>query len=245
MATVALVTGANKGIGRQIALGLARAGHVVLASSRDRVRGERAVAELSAEGGEFPHAFQHVPLDVTDESSVRAAAGWIDERFGRLDILVNNAGITDRNDEGGFPPSHTDLAAMRDVYATNVFGVVAVTNAMLPLLRRAPAGRVVNLSTGLASITVNAAPGSPLPLYLAYASSKAALNAITVQYARELRDTAITVNACAPGKCATDLNGHQGARTAAQGAAVVLRLTALDDDVPTGGFFDENGPLPW
>jgi NAD(P)-dependent dehydrogenase (short-subunit alcohol dehydrogenase family) len=134
---------------------------------------------------------------------------------------------------------------MRAVYETNVFGVVAVTNAMLPLLKRSPAARIVNVSSGLASITGHAAPNSSMPYFLAYGSSKSAVNAITVQYARELRDTAIKVNACAPGYCATDLNAHQGHRTPAQGARVAIDLAMIGEDGPTGGYFDENGALPW
>ncbi|WP_433182234.1 SDR family oxidoreductase [Actinoallomurus sp. CA-150999] len=240
MATkTALVTGANKGIGLEIARGLAQHGCAVLVSSRDRNRGEQAVAALSAEGGEF----HHVRLDVTDESSIAEAARWIGDRFGRLDILVNNAGISDRPVSG--PPSETDVAAMRAVYETNVFGVVAVTNAMLPLLGRSPAGRIVNVSSRLASIGMHAAPDSTLPAFLAYGSSKSALNAVTVQYAKELRQTAIKINAVEPGHCATDLNEYRGARTPAQGAKVAVELALVGEDGPTGGYFDENGPLPW
>jgi NAD(P)-dependent dehydrogenase (short-subunit alcohol dehydrogenase family) len=238
-ARVALVTGANKGIGREIARGLAQYGCAVLVAARDRARGEQAVAELGADGGEF----HFVRLDVTDESSIDEAARWIGERFGRLDILVNNAGITDRPVPG--PPSETDVSAMRTVYETNVFGVVAVTNALLPLLRRAPAGRIVNVSSGLASISANAAPDSTSGCFLAYASSKSAVNAITVQYGKELRDTPIKVNACEPGYTATDLNGHRGLRTPAQSARVVVDLALLGDDGPTCGYFDENGARPW
>jgi NAD(P)-dependent dehydrogenase (short-subunit alcohol dehydrogenase family) len=238
-AKVALVTGANKGIGLEIARGLAQHDCAVLVAARDRTRGERAVTELSAHGGEF----HYLQLDVTDESSIDEAARWIDERFGRLDILVNNAGITDRPVAG--PPSETDVAAMRAVYETNVFGIVAVTNALLPLLRRSPAGRIVNVSSGLSSISAHAAPDSALGCFLAYGSSKSALNAITVQYGKELRDTAIKVNACAPGYCATDLNGHRGHRTPAQGAKVAIDLALLGADGPTCGFFSEDGAVPW
>ncbi|MEV5706597.1 SDR family oxidoreductase [Actinoallomurus sp. NPDC052274] len=236
---LALVTGANKGIGFEIARGLARHDCAVLVAARDRTRGEQAVAALNDEGGEF----HSVRLDVTDESSVAEAAHWIEERFGRLDILVNNAGITDS--PVPVPPSETDVSAMRTVYETNVFGVVAVTHALLPLLRRSPAGRIVNVSSRLASIGSHAAPDSTVPSYLAYASSKSALNAVTVQYGKELRDTAIKVNACEPGYTATDLNGHRGVRTPEQSAKVAIDLALLGEDGPTCGYFDENGPLPW
>ncbi|AXI80875.1 SDR family oxidoreductase [Peterkaempfera bronchialis] len=235
---VALVTGANKGIGREIARGLAQLGLTVLASSRDEQRGERAVAELAAEGLDV----RPLRLDVTDEQSVAAAARRISDEFGRLDVLVNNAGITvDRSTT----PSTTTTDAMRTVYETNVFGVVTVTRAMLPLLRRSPAGRIVNLSSGLGSLERLLAPDSTLPLFLAYNSSKSALNAVTVHYARELRDTPIKVNVCAPGLCATDINDHKGDRTAAQGARIAVELATLDSDGPTAGFFDDHGPVPW
>ncbi|HEX3783701.1 MAG TPA: SDR family oxidoreductase [Pseudonocardiaceae bacterium] len=235
--TIALVTGANKGIGKEIARGLGQRDLTVLAAARDQRRGEQAVAELAGEGLDV----RFIQLDVTDDTSISAAAKQIAEEFGRLDILVNNAGIL----TGGPVPSETDLAVMRKVYDANVFGVVAVTNAMLPLLKLSSAGRIVNVSSGLGSISSHADPNSPLPLYLSYNSSKSALNAITVQYARELLATGIKVNACAPGKCATDLNGHSGERTPAQGAQIAIRLATVDADGPTAGFFDDNGVLPW
>jgi NAD(P)-dependent dehydrogenase (short-subunit alcohol dehydrogenase family) len=235
---VALVTGANKGIGREIARGLGRLGHTVLAAARDEERGALAVAELVGEGIDA----RFVQLDVTEERSVGKAAERIAEEFGRLDVLVNNAGITNGLDGR---PSQTTVARMRKVYDTNVFGVVAVTNAMLPLLRRSPAGRIVNVSSSLGSLASHTAEGSPLPLILDYNTSKTALNGITVQYARELRDTAIKVNACTPGLCATDLNGHRGDRTAAEGARIAIELATVDGDGPTAGFFDDDGVVLW
>jgi len=235
---VALVTGANKGIGLEIARGLAQRGHTVLVGARDAGRGEDAAAELAADGLDA----RFLPLDVTVEQSVTEAAGRIADEFGRLDVLVNNAGI---NDETQDAPSRTSVKAMRTVYETNVFGVVGVTNAMLPLLRRCPAARIVNVSSGLGSITRHLSPDLGYPLFLPYNSSKTALNSITVQYARELRDTPIKVNACTPGLCATDMSGHRGDRTAAQGAAIAIALATLDADGPSGAFLADDGPVPW
>ncbi|GAA3433946.1 SDR family oxidoreductase [Kutzneria kofuensis] len=235
---MALVTGANKGIGREIARGLGQVGFTVLASARDRRRGAQTVAELADDGLDV----RFLQLDVTEEPSVFAAADRVEAEFGRLDVLVNNAGIAN---ELGVAPSLTVVDDMRRVYETNVFGVVAVTNAMLPLLRKSEAARIVNVSSRLGSISQQAAPNTELGLFMAYASSKAALNAITVHYARELADTPIKVNACAPGFCATDLNGNLGTRTPAQGAKIAVELAVLAADGPTGGFFDENGPVSW
>jgi NAD(P)-dependent dehydrogenase (short-subunit alcohol dehydrogenase family) len=173
---------------------------------------------------------------------VTQAANRISEEFGRLDVLVNNAGIAG---DLQATPSETTLETMRAVYDTNVFGVVTLTNAMLPLLKRSPAGRIVNVSSLLGSISAHATPDSPLSLFLAYNTSKTALLAITLHYARELRDTTVKINACTPGLCATDLNAHLGDRTPAQGAKVAIELATVDGDGPTAGFFDENGPLPW
>jgi len=237
---VALVTGANKGIGYEIALGLGGTGATVLVGARDRERGLAAAEKLAAEGV----AAVPIQLDVTDPLSVTAAAALVEREYGRLDILVNNAGVMV---ERGQRPSRTPLEVLEHTYATNVYGVVAVTNAMLPLLREAPAARIVNLSSGLGSMALTSDPDGPFPgaLLLAYNSSKSALNSITVTYANELRDTPIKVNAADPGYCATDLNGHAGPRTPAQGAVAAVRLATLPADGPTAGFFDDAGTVPW
>ncbi|MGI5321324.1 SDR family oxidoreductase [Actinomadura nitritigenes] len=246
---VALVTGANKGIGRGAAAQLAAAGMTVLIGARDPRRGEEAAAALREPGGDV-HA---VALDVTDAASVRAAAKLVEERFGRLDVLVNNAGISgsgriapaDAHDQ---VPSTVDLDMVRRVFETNVFGVIAVTNAMLPLLRRSPEPRVVNVSSHAASLTIFSDPDGPMASLLpsaAYSPSKSALNALTVQYANELRKDGVLVNAVAPGFVATDSNDHTGVLTVEQGAAVVVRLATAGADGPTGGFFGEEGPIPW
>ncbi|GAA4437653.1 SDR family oxidoreductase [Phytohabitans houttuyneae] len=237
---VALVTGANKGIGYEIARGLGETGATVLVGARDAERGAVAVEKLSADGVDAVA----LELDVTDPLSITAAAARIEREYGRLDILVNNAAILA---ERGQPPSRTPVELLERTYATNVYGVVAVTNALLPLLRAAPAARIVNLSSGLGSMTLTADPGGPYPgaLLLAYNSSKSALNSITVTYANELRDTPIKVNAADPGYCATDLNGHAGPRTPAQGAIAAVRLATLPADGPTAAFFDDAGTVPW
>ena len=237
--TIALVTGANKGIGYEIAVGLGALGWTIGVGARDEARRDEAVAKLVAGGVD---AFA-VPMDVTDDASVTAAAALITDRAGRLDVLVNNAAIT-----GGMPqePTAVALGTVRAVIETNVIGVLRVTNAMLPLLRRSASPRIVNMSSSVGSLTLQSGPGDLTgPISGAYAPSKTYLNAITVQYAKELRDTGILVNAGCPGFTATDLNGHRGHRTPEQGAAIAIRLATLPDDGPTGGFFDDEGPVAW
>lgn len=242
---VALVTGANKGIGFETARQLGALGMTVLAGARDRERGQVAAEALGA---------RFVQLDVTDSKSVLRVAELIDQDYGRLDVLVNNAGIT--GNFGGMP-SQTSLADMRTVYETNVFGVIEVTNALLPLLRRAPAARIVNVSSEVGSIAARTNPDGPMsamPPSLAYTSSKTALNMVTAMYAMELKDTPIKVNAANPGYTATDLNGHSGFRTPAEGAEVSVHLATLGSDGPTGtlwghiwttGGTTDYGVLPW
>jgi NAD(P)-dependent dehydrogenase (short-subunit alcohol dehydrogenase family) len=250
MTTIALITGANKGIGFATAQLLGTRGAVVLAGARDESRGRQAERDLLAGGADA----RFVPLDVTDDKSVTRAAEWIGAEYDVLDILINNAGIA-RGDGSG-RPSETTLATLRAVYETNVFGVVAVTNVMLPLLRRAPAARIVNVSSEVGSITSMTDPDSPLyPMAsVPYPSSKAALNMVTAMYAKELRDTPIKVNAANPGYCATDLNGRSGFRAPEQGAEVSVHLATLPADGPTGTFWGHlwtadgdggYGALPW
>jgi NAD(P)-dependent dehydrogenase (short-subunit alcohol dehydrogenase family) len=239
--TNALVTGANKGIGYEIAAGLGALGWSVGVGARDGARREAAVEKLRAAGVD---AFG-VPLDVTDDASVAAAVGLLEERGGHLDVLVNNAGVT-----GGMPqePTTVDLAAVRTAVETNVIGVIRVTNAILPLLRRSASPRIVNMSSSVGSLTRQSGSADELtvgPLSVAYSPSKTFLNAVTVQYARELRDTNILINAACPGFVATDLNGFRGIRTPEQGAAIAIRLATLPDDGPTGGFFEDAGVIPW
>lgn len=238
--TIALVSGANKGIGFEIARGLGAQGSLVLLGSRDDTRGKKAAAQLLAEGIDV----LPIELDVTDKISILSAAAQIEAQYGRLDILVNNAGVSF---EAGAKPSVVDLGAVRRVYDVNVFGVIAVTQAMLPLLLKSPRGRIVNVSSGLGSLGWNTDPelAAHFPLLLGYNSSKSALNAITVQFAKELAGTPLKVNAACPGYCATDLNGHSGPRTPKQGSATPIRLATLPDDGPTGGLFNDEGVVPW
>ncbi|SCG78869.1 SDR family oxidoreductase [Micromonospora humi] len=237
----ALVTGANKGIGYEIAAGLGALGWRVGVGARDEQRREAAVAKLRADGVD---AFG-VPLDVTDDASVTAAARLLADQAGGLDVLVNNAGVT-----GGMPqqPGGADVATVRAAVEVNVIGVVRLIEAMLPLLRRSTAPRIVNMSSGVGSLTrqsASAGEGQTGPLSVAYAPSKSMLNAVTIQYARALGDTNILVNAGCPGFTATDLNGFRGVRTPQQGAAIAIRLATLPDDGPTGGFFEDAGVVPW
>jgi NAD(P)-dependent dehydrogenase (short-subunit alcohol dehydrogenase family) len=237
--TIALVTGANKGIGYEIAAGLGARGLTVGVGARDDTRRDEAVAKLRAAGAD---AFG-VALDVTDDASVTAAAALIEERYGRLDVLVNNAGITGGRQQG---PTTADLEIIRTVVETNVIGVVRVTNALLPLLRRSASPRIVNMSSSVGSLALQSTPGAETgPIAAAYSPSKTFLNAVTVQYAKQLADTNILINLACPGYCATDLNGFRGHRTAEQGAATAIRLATLPDGGPTGAFFDDDGPVPW
>jgi NAD(P)-dependent dehydrogenase (short-subunit alcohol dehydrogenase family) len=237
--TIVLVTGANKGIGYEIAAGLGALGWDVGVGARDAERREVAVQKLRAAGVD---AFS-VPLDVTDDASVAAAAALIAERAGRLDVLVNNAGVTGGRQQ---MPTTVDLEAVRTAVETNVIGVIRLTNAMLPLLRRSASPRIVNMSSSVGSLTRQTTPGTETgPISAAYAPSKTFLNAVTVQYVKELRDTNILINTGCPGFCATDLNGFRGVRTPEQGAAIAIRLATLPDDGPTGGFFEDAGVVPW
>lgn len=240
---IALVTGANKGIGKETARQLASLGITVWLGARDEQRGRNAEAELRAEGGDVTY----VPLDVTDAAMVAAAAKRIEADHDRLDILVNNAGIA--VPESWNPPSATPTEALREVYEVNMFGVVTVTNAMLPLIRRSPAGRIVNVSSQLGSIHLASGHADPTygetPILLAYNTSKTALNATTLLYSRELRDTPIKVMAVTPGYCATDLNNFRGDLSAAEGAQVPVRAATMPDDGPSGTFLAADGPIPW
>ncbi len=236
---IALISGANKGIGFEIARGLGAKKIKVLVGARDEGRGQAAVEKLKAEGADA----RFVQLEVTDQGTIQRAAQWIEKEFGRLDILVNNAGIGDF----GAKPSGADLAKVREVYDTNVFGPMAMTQAMLPLLRKSKHGRIVNVSSGLGSMTLASQPDSPVAQFalLGYNTSKSALNSLTVQFANELKDTPIKVNAICPGYCATDINGNSGPRTAAQGAVAAIEYATIGEDGPTGGYFNEDGRMPW
>jgi NAD(P)-dependent dehydrogenase (short-subunit alcohol dehydrogenase family) len=236
----ALVTGANKGIGLEIARGLGEMGVTVLLGCRDRARGAQAAEKLHSEGLRA----EALTLDVTDSATIQAAAADIAARFGRLDILVNNAGIAPDQD---LRPSTVDPAVVRRIYDVNVFGVIAVTQAMLPLLAKSARARIVNLSSLLGSLAAAAKPNAFSSGFarLGYCSSKTALNAITVQFANEFRGSGMKVNCATPGYCSTDMTGHSGSRTARQGAQTPIRLATLPNDGPTACFFDDDGVLAW
>jgi NAD(P)-dependent dehydrogenase (short-subunit alcohol dehydrogenase family) len=237
---IALVTGGNKGIGFEICRQIGRSGATVLLAARNSAAGEEAAARLKAEG----LAIRFVAIDVADRASIAAAAASIAADCGHLDILVNNAGINDPEDGS---PSAASLDAVERVLRTNFLGALAVTQAMLALLRKSSAGRIVNVSSGLGSLTQNGDRNYPSvnTKLIGYSASKAALNMFTVQLAYELRDTAIKVNSADPGYTATDLNGHRGHQTIPEGAAEAIRLALLPDDGPTGSYSDRKGIVPW
>jgi NAD(P)-dependent dehydrogenase (short-subunit alcohol dehydrogenase family) len=230
--TTTLITGANKGLGREAARRLIELGHTVYIGCRDAGRGQQAAADL---GG--------VPLliDVTSDSSVAAAAGQIREQAGLLDVLVSNAGVA-----GGFrPAADTTAADILAVYDTNVFGVVRVLHAFLPLLERSPAPVAVNVSSGMGSLAITTDPGrfeSTLK-GLAYPSSKSAVNMLTSQYAKSC--PWLRINAVDPGYTATDLNGHRGTQSVEQGAEIIVRMAQVRPDGPSGTFVDVHGTAPW
>lgn len=235
---IALVTGANKGIGFEAASQLAASGCTVLLGARNPLLGKEAVAKL--ECGDV----RYLAIDLDDSATIAAAAQAIDAGFGHLDILVNNAGIAV---EGDGLPSSSSLDAIERSFRINFLGSVAVTQAMLPLLRKAPSARIVNVSSGLGSLTKSGDPawGHAAAKYLGYAASKTALNMLTVQLAWELRDTPIKVNSVDPGYTATDLNHHQGTQTIAEGTVEIIRLALLPDDGPSGAFSNAQGIVPW
>jgi NAD(P)-dependent dehydrogenase (short-subunit alcohol dehydrogenase family) len=241
--SIALVTGANKGLGNEVARQLGRRGLHIYLGSRDQARGERAASELVAEGLNVVP----VPLDVTSDESVAALAKELDRRHGRLDVLVNNAGILVSR-----PAFEITSAEMRNTYDTNVFGVVRMIHAMLPLLQRSKHPRIVNIASTTASLKLASDPSTlfgQTDTIVAYASSKTAVTMLTVQYANAFHRSAahahIKINTATPGYVATDLNNHTGNRTVEDGAGIVVELATLPDDGPSGGFFNDAGVVPW
>jgi NAD(P)-dependent dehydrogenase (short-subunit alcohol dehydrogenase family) len=234
--TTTLITGANKGLGYQTARQLVAAGHTVYVGARDAGRGRRAAGRLGA---------RFVQLDVTDDASVAAAAKAI-EADGGLDVLVNNAGIEGRTPDNGVIGAADETAGhMEEMFDTNVFGIVRVLHAFLPLLRRSAAPVVVNLSSGLSRTADLADPGGPVHFYpgIAYPASKTAVNTVTVQYAKAF--PGMRINAVDPGYTATDLNGGTGTQTAEEGAGIIVKMARVGPDGPTGGYFDAAGPVAW
>jgi len=237
---IALITGANKGIGYEIARQLGKLGYVVLVGSRDKKRGQASTDRLKAEGIDA-----HLQLlDVTHHPSVVRARDFIQNEYGHLDVLVNNAGVAH---DKVLKPSEVPIDTIREVFEPNFFGVIAVTQALLPLLRKSGAGRIVNLSSSLGSLTTLSDPTAFEGDFrlLGYGASKTALNMFTVQLAHELRDTSVKVNSVHPGWIKTEMGGDEAPGTVEQGADTPVWLATLPSDGPTGGFFSERKPLPW
>lgn len=240
---VALITGANKGIGFETARCLGKQGVTILVGARNKDRGQEAEAKLRSEGVDA----HFLELEVTNPNSVAGAAREIKELYGKLDILINNVGVVLGHPDDILVPSRTDLKLLKEAFEINFFGMFAVTQSMLPLIRKSDAGRIVNMSSGLGSLTLQSDPSYEFyhhRIFL-YNASKTAVNTLTVHLAYELSDTNIKINSADPGFTATDLNGFQGARTVEQASTIVVRLATLPEDGPTGGFFDENSALPW
>ena len=237
---IALVTGANKGIGLEIARQLGQAGVFVIIGARDAARARTALHDLLSQGLKA----QSVAIDLNDHASIAAAAETIGAEHGRLDILVNNAGIVDAADG---PPGSASADAARRIMDTNFVGTLAVTQAMLPLLRLSPAARIVNLSSSLGSLAVNGDPTSPYyaARLIGYNASKAAVNMLTVQLAAELGDTSIVVNSVSPGYVKTDLTGHNGYMTPEQGAKLPVEYALLGANAVSGQFVEPGGRTPW
>lgn len=236
----ALVTGANKGLGLAIAKGLASAGLSVWMGARDRARGEDAVQTARAEGLDV----RFVQIDVADDASVRRAAETVGREIDALDVLVNNAGIVL---DLQTPPSGLSMDDVKATYEVNVFGPIRVTQAFAHLLKAAGDARIVNMSSGVGSLTLITDPTSLFSTVnlLAYTSSKVALNAVTVSFAKEFEPFGIKVNAVEPGHVRTDLNGNSGFLTPEEGAQTVIRMALIDKGGPTGGFFGSHGRQPW
>jgi len=238
---IALITGANKGIGFETARQLAQKQITVLLGARDNAKGESAAARLKSEGLDV----HPIEIDVANEQSIRQAAERVEKEFGRLDILVNNAGTMLDDDKKKV--SEQSLETWRRTFDTNLFGLIATTRAFLPLLRRSEAGRIVNLSSILGSITYHATPGSPVYDFktAAYNVSKSAVNAYTVQLAYELKDSKIKVNAAHPGWVKTEMGGEGATMEIPDGARTSVELGTLNNDGPNGAFVHLGEPIPW
>jgi NAD(P)-dependent dehydrogenase (short-subunit alcohol dehydrogenase family) len=239
---IALITGANKGLGFEMARQLGQAGVTVVLAARDPKKGEAAAEKLRGEGLDA----QFVKLDVTDEKDYAAAKSAIEKKYGKLDILINNAGISS-GDLGGEKASLATQDTLHTIFETNFFAPVALTQALLPLLEKSDAGRIVNMSSILGSQTLHSDPKSPIYDFkaLSYDASKAALNSFTIHLAYELKDTKIKVNSAHPGWVKTDMGTDAAPMEIPEGAKTGVALALLGEDGPTGGFFHLGKPLPW
>jgi NAD(P)-dependent dehydrogenase (short-subunit alcohol dehydrogenase family) len=239
---IALITGANKGLGLEMARQLGQAGVTVVMAARDPEKGEAAAAKLRADGLDA----QFLKLDVTNKQDHAAAAGFLDKKFGRLDILINNAGIAAEEFGAGKPSTTTDELIHR-TFETNFFAPVALTRVLLPLLKKSDAGRIVNMSSILGSQTLHADPSSPIYEFksLSYDASKAALNSFTIHLAHELKDTKIKVNSAHPGWVKTDMGTDAAPMEIPEGGKTGVQLALLGADGPTSGFIHLGKPLPW
>jgi NAD(P)-dependent dehydrogenase (short-subunit alcohol dehydrogenase family) len=240
---VAFITGGNRGIGFQTAHDLGRLGITVVIGVRDEAKGREAVASLKADG----IAADAVHFDALDPESYKDVYNYFDGLYGRIDILVNNAGVMKEDLSGGPTASKVSSQVLHDTFETNFFSVVALTQALLPLIRKSPAGRIVNLSSILGSLALNSDPNSPIgpKKAFAYNASKTALNAFTVHLADELRDTKIKVNSAHPGWVKTDMGGDAAPMEIADGSKTSVQLATLPDSGRTGGYVHMGETLPW
>ena len=241
---IALVTGANKGIGFETARQLGAQGLTVLLGARSTERGEQATADLQAEG----HNVHFVHLDVTNSDHIHAATQHIADTYGRLDVLVNNAGVQIESDDWGVNNAATlPVDTLRNTFEINFFGLIELTQALLPLLEKSEAGRIVNVSSILGSLTLHAQPGSPIygSKLLAYNASKTALNQFTVHLAAQYKDSALRINSAHPGWVQTDMGGEEATMNTETGAKTIVDLTSSASDVPNGAYEHLGQTLPW
>ena len=240
---VALITGANRGIGLQTAKDLGSDGVILLLGARDVAKGEAAAAGMRQKGFEA----EAVHLDVTHPGTHGKVYDFIDQNFGRLDILINNAGVFLESFSSPVQPSALSLEVLRKTFETNFFGTVALTKKLLPLIRRSQAGRIVNVSSIMGSLALHADRLSPVyhSSVFAYNTSKAALNSFTLHLAYELRDTSIKVNSAHPGWVKTEMGGENADLEVSEGGKTSAWLARLSEDGPTGGYFHAGQPLPW
>lgn len=240
---VAFITGGNKGIGLETARQLGKLGITVVIGARDLEKGKEAVTKLKADG---VHA-EAIRFDVLNPADYTATYKYFDEHYGKLDILINNAGVSKEDFMGGNKTSSTSPEVLHETFDTNFFGVIQITQTLLPLIKKAPAGRIVNLSSILGSLALHADPNSPIydAKAFAYDASKAALNSFTVHLAHELKDTKIKVNSAHPGWVKTDMGTDAAPMEIPDGAKTSVRLATLPEDGPTAGYFHMDEKLPW